>query len=683
MRIKHIKVDNFRLLRHCHLDMTDGLTLVVGKNNTGKTSFAVLLEKFLTKPKQDFNYHDFPVSLRSELHKLSDDTNVDELSIRLSLCIEYSDEDSFENLSEFMLDLDLERTTVNILFEAKIDKDGFLARLSKHKKDTKGMTDVMYQEKRNRFIERNIHRFIKPSVYAYDDSGHKNEGKATYYLENRDELEEKEFQSVRNILNFQLIHAKRKVASSDESGKSPLSSLTTEFFNKLDNADDDRLGPIRDSLLKIDEDLKEEYSGVFNEFLSTASKFLNLNDLKVISDIEASSLIRSSSKVIYGAADNYLPENMNGLGYLNILYLLLNVEMAKKEFETSKSDINLLFIEEPEAHTHPQMQSIFSQEMRKIIDDISNLQSIVSTHSSYIVSNAKFEDIRYLSKTEHDVEFKNFHTDLVNKYIDSEGKKGEGAKSYQFLEQYLKIQNAELFFTDKAIFIEGTTERMLLPLFIKEFDSRPENEENKIGSQNISIIEAGANAKAFAPFLEFIGVKALIITDFDSTKKIVNETTGKLAYKAWQANDATHTSNETLKYFFNAPLIKDTEGEPNDEFDKWFINLKNRDMTVPFGNVNVVYQTEEDGYHARSFEDAFINVNRQTIKQNHDELQGLKNKIKLENILEEKDIYVLTGEILDKKSDFAASVLYLALTDESVNWTTPIYIKEGLKWISQ
>jgi predicted ATP-dependent endonuclease of OLD family len=664
--------------------MTDGLTLIVGKNNTGKTSFAVLLEKFLTNSTLSFNYHDFPVSLRDKLHGLSEETNPDELTIRLSLCIEYSDEDSLENISEFMLDLDPERTTVNILFEAKIDKGGLLGRLSEHKEDitkrTEGIVDAQYQAKRNLFIERNIHKFIKTSIYAYDDFGY--EGAVPYYLENRDELEKKEFKHVRNILNFQIIHAKRKVASSDESGKRPLSSVTTSFFNKLDNADDDhRLDQIRDSLLEIDKNLEAEYRDVFSEFLSNAGSFLNLDGLKVISDIEASSLIESSSKVIYGSVDNHLPENLNGLGYLNILYLLLNVEMAKKEFETSRSDINLLFIEEPEAHTHPQMQSIFSQKIREIINDISDLQSIISTHSSYIVSNAEFEDIRYLSKTENDVQFKNFHTDLVSKYIESQGKE-EGAKLYQFLEQYLKIQNAELFFTDKAIFIEGTTERMLLPLFIKEFDLLCENEEEKIGSQNISIIEAGANAKAFAPFLEFIGVKALIITDFDSTKKIVNEDTDRTTYQAYPANDSTHTSNETLKHFFKAPPIKDIDNKPNIEFDNWFINLKNGDSAALFENVNVVYQTEEAGYHARSFEDAFINVNKQEIKQNRNKLLGLKKKQLLEDI-DEKDIYKLTNDVLDKKSDFAASVLYLALTNEDVNWTTPTYIKEGLKWISQ
>lgn len=670
MKIRKIEINNFRLLQSSSLDMTDGLTLLVGKNNTGKTSFVVLLEKFLTKSNPSFNYSDFPVSLREKLHNISEETNIDELSIRLNICIEYSDGDNLENISEFMLDLDPDRTTINILFEAKIDKDVLISRIPKLKE---GAEEGQFQIGKRLFIEKNISKFINTSIYAYDDFGYEEE--RPYYLENRGELEEKDFKNVGKILNLQVIHAKRNVASSDETGKSPLSTVTTQFFKKLDDSDDERLDNIRDALITIDQGLEEQYSAVFSEFLSNSSTFLNLNGLKVISDIEASALIKDSSKIIYGTTNDHLPENLNGLGYLNILYLLLKVEIAKKDFEASLADINLLLIEEPEAHTHPQMQSVFSKKIRELVGGDSVLQTIISTHSSYLVSNSEFKDIRYLAKNDDNVTFKNFHTDLASQYLKVE----DGAKLYQFLEQYLKIQNAELFFADKAIFIEGTTERMLLPLFIQEFDKNCTDEKEKIAQQNISVIEAGANAKAFAPFLEFIGIKSLIITDLDSTKKEIkkdkndNEST---SYGAWPVDGATHTSNETLKYFFSAPSIKDEK-----EFKEWFEKLKQEKQDSLFKNVYVAYQGEENRYHARSFEDAFMNSNKLEIKKMRDSLLGLKNKKYLEEI-ESADIYILTDKVLAKKSDFAASLLYMALTGE-VTWMTPKYIKEGLKWISQ
>ena len=165
-------------------------------------------------------------------------------------------------------------------------------------------------------------------------------------------------------------------------------------------------------------------------------------------------------------------------------------------------------------------------------------------------------------------------------------------------------------------------------------------------------------------------------------KKKVNKKTGKTTYSAWPVNGATHTSNETLKHFFKAPAIKENNNTPNPKFDEWFITLKSGTSTPLFNNVKVVYQVEEAGHHARSFEDAFINVNKQNIKENCTEMIGLKNRKQITEI-ESADIYELTNNIMDKKSDFAASVLYLALTHKDINWTTPTYIKEGLKWISQ
>lgn len=674
MIVKNIKVENFRLLQNSSLDMTDGLTLIVGKNNTGKTSFVVLLEKFLSKPNPSFSFSDFPVSVRSKLYEISEETDIDELSIRLCISVEYTDEDNLKNISDFMLDLDPDKSTINIMFEARIYRDDLLNRMPAKKE---GADEEKYLSEKRSFIERNVSKFIKTSIYAYDDSGYV--GDRPYYLEKRDELEEKEFKDVSSFINFQVIHARRNVASSDETGKSPLSTVTTQFFKKLNDTDDERLEQVRSALIDIDQSLETQYSDVFSGFLSSAANFLNLDGLKVISDIEASSLIGSSSKVIYGTTEEHLPENLNGLGYLNILYLLLKVEMVKQEFEVSTSDINLLFIEEPEAHTHPQMQSVFSKKIREVVNDMQGLQALITTHSSYIVANSDFEDIRYLLKHDNlNVEFKNFHTELASRYKSEQGE--EGAKLYRFLEQYLKIQNAELFFADKAIFIEGTTERILLPWFIKKHDDNCSDEDQKIFSQNISIIEAGANAKAFSPFLDFIGVKSLIVTDLDSTKKeIAKDKNGndRASYIACPVSGSTHTSNETLKHFFSSPDIND------ENFSDWFEKLKSGELNESTDSVNVAYQIDEHGYQARSFEDAFFNSNKVELKRlcGNSELLGLRNKNEIEEI-ETANIFELTDSVLDKKSDFAASVLYLALTNQA-NWITPKYINKGLKWISQ
>jgi len=55
MKIKRIIVNNYRLLKDFAIDVEDDLSLIIGKNNTGKTSFLSLLEKFLIADQNHFS----------------------------------------------------------------------------------------------------------------------------------------------------------------------------------------------------------------------------------------------------------------------------------------------------------------------------------------------------------------------------------------------------------------------------------------------------------------------------------------------------------------------------------------------------------------------------------------------------------------------------------------------------
>ena len=57
MRITKIEARNFRILQKSVMDFNRELCLLLGRNNTGKTSFMVLIEKFLNGGY--FNFNDF------------------------------------------------------------------------------------------------------------------------------------------------------------------------------------------------------------------------------------------------------------------------------------------------------------------------------------------------------------------------------------------------------------------------------------------------------------------------------------------------------------------------------------------------------------------------------------------------------------------------------------------------
>ncbi len=664
MYINKIIVQNFRLLKNSILDLENqedkDLSILIGRNNSGKTSFIMLFDKFLKKSSASFNFDDFPVSLRKSIFEINEETDINDISIRLIIEITYTDKDNLENLSEFILDLNPSENKVHILFECNIDKKRFLKEIENVK-----------VESRKRFIKKNLSNYLNTSIYTFDSYDN-------LKAENRNKLIEKDKKSIDNLINYQVIHAKRSVSSSEagESSKKVLSNLATKYYDKKaeNQLSLDDLDVINSELLKMDEALEGKYKEVFHDFLNQSKDFLAMTELKVVSDLESKAIISNHSKVVYGSDNESLPEHLNGLGYMNILYLILQLKIKKEFFIEGAKDINLLFIEEPEAHTHPQMQSVFIEKVRSLLSDVEPLQTFITTHSSHIVKGSEFKDIRYFQNN-HDnknVTIKNFYTELQKKYEKEED-------GFKFLNQYLSIASAELFFAEKIIFIEGLTEKLLLPYFIQQYD-KTSTDEVMLSSQNISILEIGANAKAFSHFIDFLGIKALIITDIDTTAKTISrsEKTGKdrTSYPAHPVKGATHISNATIRYFYNSPEFSEEE-----KWDEWFKNLKLDKHHSEDSNIKLSFQLEENNYHGRSFEESFISINVDNLKANISEVKGLKDDAD-ESLNSIDDIDELTKSILEKKSDFASSLLWLALTKD-VDWNMPSYIKKGLVWIAK
>lgn len=666
MYISKIKIKNFRLLKETTLllneDEKQELSLLIGRNNSGKTSFIMLFDKFYRNDSFKFNFYDFSTSLRDQIFKIDDTTVIEDLSIQMILEIKYDAKDSLENISDFILDLDPALNVVKILFECSIDKVKLVKDLSQ------------VTSNKEKFIEKNLSDYlINKNIYVFEND-------ADLELANRGNLVKKDISSVRNLINFQVIHAKRNVSSSETTGngKRALSEMTTQYFNKEHKESSADFFDINDAISTMDSTLDGKYKKHFKPFLENAKKFLDIKDLRVVSDLESKQLFTNHSKIVYGDGLNNLPEHLNGLGYLNILYLLLQIEVKRKYFLDEKKDINLLFIEEPEAHTHPQMQYVFSQKIQEIIREINekvNLQTFISTHSSHIVSQCDFSDLRYFKLKDGNINIKNFYADLEVKY------KGEG-EYFKFLKQYLTLYSSELFFAEKIIFIEGTTEKMLLPYFISQYDKLVVAPEKKISSQNISIIEVGANSKVFKHFLEFLEIKTLIITDIDTIKLVITPATADKKESsssiACPVIEGDNTSNYSIKEFLNIP-----EKTKTAKIAEWFKKLKSNSLQDDSNYIKIAYQIEELGYHGRSFEDSFISLNlKEIIKYKDDGISGIQHKADLIDSV--TDFYYLTQKVLksDGKSDFASSLLFLALTGK-VEWETPSYIKEGLQWIAK
>lgn len=671
MKITKIDIQNFRLLKNFSIDLEEELSLVIGKNNTGKTSLLTVLDKFLNDTKS-FSYNDFNIDFKKDLKQIVEEGTIDEENytpkgIKLKIFIEYTETDNLANISRVLMDLDPDNNMVVLGFEYALSYENIKKLKSDYQEyknrpnSSEENTDIF-----NEFLEKEYSNYFKINKYSFE------------YNISEKKLNEKNFIrlddeniSIKNIINFKYISAKRDVTNKER--ENTLSKKTSELYKKFDNEDNQNIiQEFKDQLAKTDNDLNKIYSDLFKDVIEKVKTFggikLNETNINIISTLQHKELLEGNTTVFYSRGDNRLPENYNGLGYMNLINMIFEIEIKIQEFKKSKeekpSDINLLFIEEPEAHTHPQMQYVFIKNIKNLLkdgikrDDGENrkLQYVITTHSSHIVADSDFDDIKYLINNKgNDVIAKNL-SQLREEYNEDE-------KQYQFLKQYLTISRAEIFFADKAILIEGDTERILMPTFMKKVDI----EHNSTSvlpllSQNISIIEVGAYSQIFEKFISFLGIKALIITDIDSIKE---------EKKACRVIDGIDTSNTAIKHFL-----------PNFDWEN-LKNLSEENRTKSINNSTLLlicYQQEEEHYHARSFEDAFIHINKDFINSNIGNFRGLKNKKSFEE--NSKDAYDLAQECIDKKTHFALDILYHS--DENFsNWEIPVYIKNGLLWLKR
>ncbi|MFA9188738.1 MULTISPECIES: ATP-dependent endonuclease [Flavobacterium] len=692
MKIKKIEVENFRLLKTFSMDLENELSLVIGKNNTGKTSILSVLDKFINE-KSKFSYDDLNIDFKNELESLIKSADVpDEFSpkgIKLKIYIEYNDTDDLSNVSRVLMDLDPDNNNIVLGFEYTVSYDAFL----KIKADYAifAASENAKNAKKKEYKPRELKDFLKQNIEAYykiHKFSFEYDTTANKITETKPIDLVSENINLKDIINFKYISARRDVTNKEK--ENTLSKQTSSLYKKQeDSSDKDQATEdFKDQLSETDSTLSDIYKDLFKDVIKKVQDFggvkLNDTDIAIISTLQHRELLEGNTTVVYTHDDHKLPEHYNGLGYMNLISMIFEIEILVQDFKKDKdkkpADINLLIIEEPEAHTHPQMQYVFIKNIKKLLgegikrnDGIDRtLQYLITTHSSHIVADSDFDDIKYLKTiATNNVTAKNLK-DLRTQY-------DADPKQYQFLKQYLTISRAEIFFADKAVLIEGDTERILIPTFMRKVDleeaARLEVEGNEdtflpLLSQNISTIEVGAYSQIFEKFIDFLGIKSLILTDIDAMKVVGKNDKEQDVWGACPVNEGTKTSNSAINHFLKAVTWDDLKA----------LAVGDRTITVGSSTICICYQQEENTYHARSFEDAFIHLNREFVKGNKATFQGIKNASYFDD--DTKSPYVLADNCIKKKTHFALDILYHS--DEKFNnWNIPAYIKNGLLWLKK
>lgn len=707
MYIQKITVRNYRLLKEFSIDLEEKMSLIVGKNNSGKTSLLQLLNTMLngTEP----TYNDFNLDYRRKVlwehissveEAKEEDYKEDGISLRLF--IEYGEADNLDCLGKILMDLDENIHTAVIGFDYFLSYANYVnlrkdcrerrdKRKAEIKNKTEGDDEKLLRNEFDYLLSKKLSNYFKLTRKSIEYDITSNQPNEKNYIDLKKRVDFR----LDDLISFGYIDARRNVANVQKNNT--LSGQTSALFERMnDGTATESMETFEQLLISTDEELTSQYQHIFSDIISQVEKMGGVKpdetQIKIISTLQQRELLKGNTTVVYDHDSSDLPEHYNGLGYMNLISMIFQIEIIRKGFLSNKkprlSDINLLIIEEPEAHTHPQMQYIFIKNIKDILSTpldkdgrTVRVQSMISTHSSHIVSESDFDDIKYMVRTgNNEVKAKNMK-DLKDEYD------GVDKQYYTFLKHYLTLNRSELFFADKAIFIEGDTERILIPTMMKKLDQEEPlaNGEIPLTQQNISIVEVGAYSHVFGKFINFIGLKkALVITDLDVCDQPAKGHPQKERYKK-DTNQIT--SNNAIKNYFRVKEIDTLLAlNASDKVFSW--DAENKQWKKdPNGNMRVYFQVEEGDYQARSFEDGFIHINLPFIRENKAKIIGLKpNKVEafLGNGENSNDAYALAEDGIESKATFAVEIIYLSKKKNDKDfcgWSIPKYIKEGLLWI--
>lgn len=680
MKITNVCLRNFRRLEDIEIGFEDNETVFVGPNNSGKTSATAAFRLFLVR--QEFKIYDFSVSKIAELDAFGSTTALDEdslPSIEMDIWFSINPATQFGRVFSLVpnVSASLEKVGVRMKYsvkDAKTLKSEYLAAFP--------LIEGVAQKTLSHYLslQGNLNRHFGLSYFALENA---EDGLALIPLE-----PEEGKRVLKSLVRVDFVDAQRNIDDQENGRSNRLSSAFAAFYKKnLEQAEisEDANRIIDENNENLTKHYDEHFKGLMDVINSLGVPSVNDRQLKIISSLSSETALQGNTSLLYvdPVHNHELPEVYNGLGFKNLVYMAIQISHFHLQWIKTKEKrplCQIIFVEEPEVHLHAQVQQTFISNIweiiRKASDDDGEThmvpQLVITTHSSHILDAVEFRKVRYFRRCalygEEQSKITTLNASKVLSLRDFKPQRTSAAgeieneqETLEFLKRYLKLTHCDLFFADAAVLVEGTVEKLLLPKMIEK--SAPGLKRNYL-----TVLEVGgAYASRFASLMEFLGIPYLVITDLDS----VDPTDKRKVCRADTAGAVT--SNASLKFFLNKSVIGD------------LVKVNHTEQILADGSSFLAFQKPtivtcnklKKEMHGRTFEEAFVYQNMQLFRDSKIGFGAdLPDDQDFEN--EYNAIFERVRSSSFKKTEFALDVASV-----TVDWETPQYIADGLRWLEK
>lgn len=528
-----------------HVELAADISIFVGANNSGKTSATQAIQMLISGSKERFSLYDLSSHTWKLLNELGAATAVGDATAQIphitldlwfevtasdlylvipilpssawqgtqvGIRVEFGARSAFELLQRFR----------KLRSEAEIRAAALEGGAGNYIPWPKSLTDYLQKELHNEFE----FRYYVLDRAKFDDNLSEVDGYAPASIGGATSGAA----VLKSLVRVDCLNAQRHLAdpsstSTSGGGRSEdLSRRLSRFYqrNLAQREEDHRaLKALFESEVGLNEHLADVFAPTLKRIATLGYPGLNNPKLKIKSAINPTSIMSQDTSVHYvlgdGAEAVVLPDSYNGLGFKNLIYMvveILDLQAKWVEENEDRPPLHLIFIEEPESHLHTQLQQVFIRNvlgLLKIEGDVGGVfssQVVITTHSPHILYERGFTPIRYFRRH---IKEGDQTTEVLNL---SSFQKGPNPKDRDFLQRYLKLTHCDLFFADAAILVEGNVERLLLPVMIEKV-------AKTLRSASLCILEVGgAFGHRFKSLIEFLGLPTLIITDIDSVAPV-------------------------------------------------------------------------------------------------------------------------------------------------------------------
>jgi len=685
MFISKIKINNFRNFKNKEVIFNEGVNVIIGHNNAGKTNLIKALSLVL----------DYKGSKRLDVDDFNKFTSIAELKdnppkVTITLTINKGTDEEPDDLVTVgnwltKLDASYEALLTYEFFLPEKEKAGYLKDLSKiSETDPSAMTKAWNIIKHN-FIRFYISRIWGGNVINQTQADSESLQRFDFQFLNAIRDVERDMLTGRNsllkdVLDFFMDY---NIKSVPESAK-PKEVKKEEIRNK-----EKEFSEISKSLLDVLQNrMKEGKEEILSYAKQTGASFNNAipNFEGEISEAELFSALKLIVEYNTGIK---IPATHNGLGYNNLIYMSLL--LAKMQVDSdgdymsgSAKIFATLAIEEPEAHLHPAMQYKFLKFLKDNRKKKKVRQIFVTTHSTHITSAVSLDEIICL------------HNENGETSIAYPGKVFINDQSKKYVQRFLDATKSDMLFAQKVILVEGLAEQLLFSIFANYINKSLED-------NHIAVINVGG--RFFKHFLclfdsiqaNTINKKIACVTDRDPERKAKTGRNYNSCYPFEYNQDTTtydykNNATDLLSSYNSHPNIRYFSQEENGKTFEYDLILHNPSMELLV--TSSMSNQDEIKLLMRLF-----NENRSLTELENELQKGTENTQILNSLASnmtwndaEKKKAIIAARYLNSITKGENALDLVVLLEDNLNkkgssdyklFNVPTYIKDAIEWICQ